>query len=489
LILSSYIGSIGSGSSITCRALTHEIGHFLDLEHTWGSTNSPGVQCGDDGVSDTPITKGWNHCPSPSSSMLCNPGVEENYQNYMDYSYCTHMFTLGQANRMISALTSSTAQRNNLITNANLASTGVSTPFVVCAPKPDIIPNVPVMLCAGDSYTYKYYASNGHPTSWSWVFQGGTPGTSTDSVPVIQYLTPGTYSVTLTLSNASGSGNITKTNYVIVIPSATQYTGPQYTEGFENASSVMNDWTLINLQGNPWTRVTTAAATGSASFRLTNLNNTMGEIASAVSPTINLVNIPNAVLTFKLAFAQTATTNTDKFVMSISTDCGKTWIQRYRKAGTTLATAPVTTSSFVPTSTQWRTETANLAPYWGNSEVRFRFDMQNGGGNNIYLDNINIASPSTGIAEQLAGFSDFNIYPNPTEGNSLIAFSLKEATRLTIKVYDVVGKEVALIVDQNLDAGNHEYTFSAHEQLRSGMYFVTALIGNSSLVTQKLIVK
>jgi hypothetical protein len=62
MILSAYVGSIGTGSTLTTRALTHEIGHYLNLPHTWGLTNAPGVACGDDGIFDTPITKGWTTC-------------------------------------------------------------------------------------------------------------------------------------------------------------------------------------------------------------------------------------------------------------------------------------------------------------------------------------------------------------------------------------------------------------------------------------------
>ena len=46
--------------------LPHELGHFLNLQHTWGSTNEPTVACGDDGVADTPITKGHNNCAPQS---------------------------------------------------------------------------------------------------------------------------------------------------------------------------------------------------------------------------------------------------------------------------------------------------------------------------------------------------------------------------------------------------------------------------------------
>lgn len=60
-------------------------------------------------------------------------------------------------------------------------------------------------------------ASLNAPTSWTWSFPGGTPNTfSGASPPAIFYGAPGTYSVTLTVSNAFGSNSITKTNYITV---------------------------------------------------------------------------------------------------------------------------------------------------------------------------------------------------------------------------------------------------------------------------------
>jgi hypothetical protein len=65
MILHNYVGSIGTGSNSRSRALTHEIGHWLNLPHPWGNSNSPGVSSNcsiDDGVSDTPNTVGWTSC-------------------------------------------------------------------------------------------------------------------------------------------------------------------------------------------------------------------------------------------------------------------------------------------------------------------------------------------------------------------------------------------------------------------------------------------
>ncbi|TDQ23886.1 discoidin domain-containing protein [Tenacibaculum caenipelagi] len=59
-------------------------------------------------------------------------------------------------------------------------------------------------------------SSTNNPTSWNWAFEGGTPATSTAQNPVVTYTTEGTYNVTLTASNTTGSHTITKTGYVTV---------------------------------------------------------------------------------------------------------------------------------------------------------------------------------------------------------------------------------------------------------------------------------
>ncbi|MCS6818738.1 MAG: M43 family zinc metalloprotease, partial [Chitinophagales bacterium] len=122
MILHNYIGSIGTGAPARSRALTHEVGHSLNLEHPWGRTNQPGVACGDDGVDDTPITKGATTCNLNQSD--CQFGVIENVQNFMDYSYCSVMFTEGQKTRMLASLNSNISSRRNLWRCENLQATG-----------------------------------------------------------------------------------------------------------------------------------------------------------------------------------------------------------------------------------------------------------------------------------------------------------------------------------------------------------------------------
>lgn len=58
--------------------------------------------------------------------------------------------------------------------------------------------------------------SAGTPTSWQWSFPGATPATSTEQNPTVIYEHPGTYDVTLTVTDAEGSDVVTKTSFVTV---------------------------------------------------------------------------------------------------------------------------------------------------------------------------------------------------------------------------------------------------------------------------------
>lgn len=88
------------------RTLTHELGHFFNLWHTWGRTPIGQGSCSeDDDVADTPEQlDATKQCPgSPVLTDQCTPGGNGiMYSNYMDYSGegCTRMFTKQQAARM-----------------------------------------------------------------------------------------------------------------------------------------------------------------------------------------------------------------------------------------------------------------------------------------------------------------------------------------------------------------------------------------------------
>jgi PKD repeat protein len=84
------------------------------------------------------------------------------------------------------------------------------------------------------------------PTSWQWDFDNDGTIDSTLQNPTYQYTTPGTYSVKLIATNASGSGSVTKMDFIVVIP-PTDFIGDQTTEptslGFGNNVFSTNDVT------------------------------------------------------------------------------------------------------------------------------------------------------------------------------------------------------------------------------------------------------
>jgi PKD repeat protein len=85
-------------------------------------------------------------------------------------------------------------------------------------------------ICEGESVNFADASSNGIPTGWNWVFTGATTTSSTVQNPSgIQYNTSGTYDVTLTVTDNTGSYNVTLSNYITVIANPTATVTPSQT--------------------------------------------------------------------------------------------------------------------------------------------------------------------------------------------------------------------------------------------------------------------
>jgi subtilisin family serine protease/photosystem II stability/assembly factor-like uncharacterized protein len=90
------------------------------------------------------------------------------------------------------------------------------------------------LLVYTEGYVNFSDSSSAGATAWAWQFEGGTPATSTEKNPKIQYLTSGKYKVTLTVSNASKTTSTElKTNYITVLEKGF---GTQQNTGFTTAS-------------------------------------------------------------------------------------------------------------------------------------------------------------------------------------------------------------------------------------------------------------
>jgi PKD repeat protein len=547
IILHDYIGDIGTGSEGRSRALTHEIGHYLDLAHPWGSTNEPTVACGDDGVMDTPVTKGHDNCsdlrdftcsetaisgatyrfsgvtsgvsgttdptpiplillgeedftriqlssftangvsanpsadgefgyqgwdgggvqgatafnqmtgslntskyyeftvtPRPGSAMtltnlefiakrsvtgprnfcvrssvnnfatnltvtatgtntgltvltspnpvqtffftndtsvvatnpkvnfsgasytaMTNPvtfriyaynaedvlgtfsidslrligdyGIIENVQNFMDYSYCSRMFTIGQKDRMRLALYSQLSGRSNLWSETNRALTGTDENALVCAPVADFYP-LKKFACVNEEIDFRDNSTNGVVETYSWTFQDGVPATSSSANPSVIFTSEGRKTVTLTVTNAQGSTTRTIEQCVVIAPSWSEVAGgPLFQDNFDSSSDFQNYYVPLNYDQNisTWQRTNLAGFSNGTSAYLnaydmsvSNIDEGGNDLDDLVTPSCDLSMVSDASVSFKYAYATQSTTLadiTDVFQVFISNNCGQTW--------------------------------------------------------------------------------------------------------------------------------------------------------------------
>ncbi len=483
-----YLGSISPSSGNKARTLTHEIGHYLNLMHPWGNSNEPGLQSNcdiDDNVSDTPNTIGSESCVLSQSTC----GSLDNVQNYMDYSYCSRMFSLGQGERMQATLNSSTSGRNNLSTTSNLIATGTIDGFEnLCPPIAEfMVDNYKGCEGFDVSFTNRTYGTNLDSCSYYWEFEGGTPSTSSDENPVVNYPTPGNYDVNLTVSNSSGTDILTKQTFIHSVD--TLLGGiPPYTESFENSSFPVNltddtqSWENIEDGEAHWERTEVVSAEGNACLRIANYLNEEETLNVLVSPNLNISDIDsNLVLTFKVAYARKDVYSKDILQMRASPDCGHYWSIRYYKQGSSsLITAqndPVS-GTFIPTEDDWREETVDLGYYLNKSYIMLKFMVTSRGGNYLYMDDIRLnGEPLSTLIEKTIG-ENLLVYPNPFDDDTRIELYSESGGNADLEITDINGRRIA-ISPINIKSGSNYYKLSSFAQnLRPGIYFIRVTSDN-----------
>lgn len=484
-VLHNYVGTIGTSSPYTSRTLTHETGHWLNLEHCWGPNNNPGnaSSCSDDdGVSDTPNTVGVTSCNL--NEMSCGPRA--NVENYMDYSYCSKMFTSGQRTRMRNAITSNIANRDNVITATNLVNTGADGNLYLC--KAQFEANR-TSICAGDTIQFtdlSYNVVNG----WTWSFPGGTPASSTAQNPSVSYSAPGLYAVTLSATDGSSNDSETKTAYIHVLPDAISI---PFLEDFESYSTLNNieEWEVYNPGNNAKFELnTTFGHTGTKCAKLMNFGQSGENTDELISSPVDLsVLQPTDVITlsFRYAYKKRYTTTDEWLKVFISPNCGENWAQRKTIHGDQLS-ALAQNSSWAPSSiNDWTTvHMTNITSNYYSANFRYKFEFEGNNGNNFYLDNINIyyGAPTDElvVTDLESELMDASIYPNPTDNELNVNFSVMNDIQAEIRITDITGK-VTKVTSINAVAGNNLVMMDAND-LASGMYFVTIEAGSTSKTMQ-----
>lgn len=456
-----YVGSIGTSSTGTSRTLTHELGHWLNLDHTWGGNNNPGntTSCStDDNVQDTPNCIGVTACVLNSNTCSTDNAywggvnMKDNVENYMDYSYCSKMFTLGQKTRMRTALQSNTTGRANVISSTNLTAVGAGITPYLC--KADFTTDR-TTICVGDAISFEDDSYNA-ATGWNWSFNGGQPATSTAQNVIVTYNQPGLYSVSLTATDGATNDSEVKTNYIRVLP--TPSTIP-FWEGFEGYSSLNNlvNWEVLNQENNnAFTIENSTGYSGSQCAKLVNFGQAPSNVDELISSPMDLSIIPQTgaiTLSFRYSYRKKTSADYEYLKVFITGDCGDTWVQRKTLGGNQLSTL-VTTSSWKPTSqADWVTvHVTNVTSNYFSQNFKFKFRFEGEGGNNFYLDDINLYAGSSsneivlGINELNESINEISLYPNPTDGELNVSFSASKNKDMQFQVLDITGK----IIQNNL---------------------------------------
>ena len=483
-ILDTYLGSIGTSSASSSRTMTHESGHWLNLSHVWGPNNNPGnaASCGnDDNVADTPNEIGVTSCNLNEAS--CGPRA--NVENYMDYSYCSKMFTPGQVTRMRSALDGEVGGRNNLKTAANLLATGADGNTYLC--KADFSSDRN-SICTGNTIQFSDESYN-EVSGWTWTFPGGTPGSSTDQNPIITYNTPGLYEVTLTATDGSTNDGETKPSYIRVLPNSATL---PFTESFESFSTLTNieEWAVINNGGNGFELESSAGDGSSKSARLRNFGEAIGTKDELISSPLDLSSITDQVtLSYRYAHKRRTSSDDDWLKVYATTDCGETWGLRKSSHGAFLS-ADISSTSFTPSSSDdWQTvHLTNITSALWVDNFRYKFEFEAGGGNNMYIDNINIyqgAPQNLGINEESEFVNDLILYPNPANDELNVSFSVNSPENATVEIHDLTGKVTQSHFIKANEGSN--LVMMDTSKLASGMYFMKLNVGNGQQTVQFIV--
>jgi uncharacterized lipoprotein YddW (UPF0748 family) len=155
---------------------------------------------------------------------------------------------------------------------------------------------------------------------------------------------------------------------------------------------------------------------------------------------------------------------------------------------------------------EWRlSDPGSIGSWIGNGQLDFplyridSFQMTNFAGSSnygrIYFDNLRLVKKSTvvsDIAEEINLVPDefmlYQNYPNPFNPATVIPFSIDKEGLVKLELYDVLGRKISTIIDENLKAGFHEINFDA-SGLSSGKYFYRIIFDGKQHARMMILLK
>lgn len=386
------------------RTATHEIGHYLGLRHIWGD----GGCSMDDFCADTPAAaNSTTGCPDDKTS--CDS--PDMFQNFMDYTndVCMNLFTECQKLRMRTVLEQS-PRRQSLLSSHGLNEPVLTTNDLgirsISAPRQSVCDNLTT-----PGLQLRNYGSNNITSyeislsvndqlietvsSSAFITSGATADVTFSAVTLDEAVTNSFVFDILSVNGQSDNNleNNVKTQIIspfnnLIIPFSEDFAGdPSYF--------------TITEQGEPSMWVTASApdtttANQAALLPFYNQTANFGYQDRLITQTLDLSGLTSAQLDFSYAYAARTTGELDGLIVAFSTDCGESFDRSdfvFERYGTNLRTAGYSDFSFIPNGlADWDQVSLNVTQYAGQEDVQVAFMGVNGGGNNLYLDNISVTS-------------------------------------------------------------------------------------------------
>lgn len=272
--------------------------------------------------------------------------------------------------------------------------------------------------CPGQPVQF-YDNSKGVVDTWEWSFPGAIPATSNMPQPTVVYPNPGTYPVTLTVSNNQGSSSITLENIISVAGGVAPFL-----EDFSNGINA--NWTIEDHQqdGTTWTLFDNGNCNGQCLY-IDNWSVDTRNTNDYFRIKLDLSNFGAARLDFDVAYAAYDHLNHDALRVSIIR-CNGARSTVYGKESFFLASVPPTTALFTPANCeQWRHESVDLCEFAGEV-ITLEFEhisRYDNFGNALYLDNIEVVDVCI-TSSSVEPESDLlvKVWPNPA--SEQVQFSL-----------------------------------------------------------------
>lgn len=486
VIRSDYVGAIGTGSTTGAgRTLTHEVGHYLGLLHTFqDGCSGSGDYCDD----TPPVLSTFTNANCPGSGNSCStdvPNLIDQWENYMDYSRgeCQEMFTPDQKTIMHNTFTSYSF-RSNLVSNNNLIATGVVDGG--SAPKAFFTSSTRT-VCVGEPVKFFDASCKSQVSSRQWQFEGANVFVTNKDTPSIIYSTPGKYKVTLMATNSSGSNTLAVDNYIEVLPNVAALK-PTFKETIEHSDwDIQSGMKVLDPSNIKFRRVNNVGYYSKYSLKAPCDSGALGQRFQLSLPQIDLRPLKGKgpKISMMIGYLRESGSSGERLRLYYSKGCGSNWTQIVQRTAGTIAYNTSFQDNFVPSDpSHWKLFSFGLSSYENDSNIQFMVEIEGAQGNAVYIDDINIGQFNTDVT-QIEKQINLAVYPNPSEGEINIQYE-NNLGNTSVWLETVDGKKINEISSENVETGLITINWNGGAELNSGVYLLK-IKANNQIITKKLI--